>query len=148
MGKYVKKTQIGKSKPTTNTGAVKVEQKRKKVKAKAKAAKQKRLAKFANDRSARRQAEVDEPDATMSVDAESRNAGEKIVSFLEKARTDKKAAEAVKKVIRSSPGPEALGVAGGHLAGRGLAHCVKMLIDSGALLNVQDPRQPLGRFDL
>eukprot|EP00434_Breviolum_minutum_P014181 symbB.v1.2.012502.t1/scaffold862.1/size157115/11 len=106
------------------------------------------LAKFASDRSARRQAdEVEEADAqmSMSVDVESRNAGERIVSFLEKARTDKKAAEAVKKVIRNSPGPEALGVALGHLAGRGLAHCVKMLIDSGALLNIQDPRQPVGR---
>ena len=36
------------------------------------------------------------------------------------------------------PSPEVLGVALGHLAGRGLAHCVKILIDSGALLNVEE----------
>lgn len=38
------------------------------------------------------------------------------------------------------PSPEVLGVALGHLAGRGLAHCVKILIDNGALLNVEERR--------
>lgn len=151
MGKYVKKTKVAKSKSTTNRGAVKADQKRKKVRARAKAAKQKRLAKSAEERGARRkqkeeeQGQDDDAMEAQAVTQESRSAGEKLVGFLERARTEKKALEAVKKMLRTSPGPEALGVALGHLAGRGLANCVHMLIDAGALLNIQDPRQPVGR---
>ncbi|CAK8991931.1 unnamed protein product [Durusdinium trenchii] len=148
MGKYVKKTKVAKNKSTTNKGAVKVEQKRKKVKARAKAAKQKRLAQFASDRSARCQdVENEDEEITMAVDSESRNSGEKLVSFLERAKSEKKATEAVKNIVRDSRGqrPEVLGVALGHLAGRGLAQCVKILIENGALLNIQDPHKAAGR---
>eukprot|EP00931_Biecheleriopsis_adriatica_P042404 TRINITY_DN24169_c0_g1_i1.p1 TRINITY_DN24169_c0_g1~~TRINITY_DN24169_c0_g1_i1.p1 ORF type:complete len:230 (-),score=69.40 TRINITY_DN24169_c0_g1_i1:159-782(-) len=151
MGKYAKQTKAAKTKSTASKASTKLEQKRKKVKVRAKAAKRKRLAKAGEARSARRQQlqeEAKTADATMvstSVDVASRTAGEKLVSFLERQKTENKAVDAVKKILKTNPGPEALGVALGHVAGRGLTSCARLLVEQGALLNIQDPRQPTGR---
>eukprot|EP00930_Biecheleria_cincta_P038036 TRINITY_DN26131_c0_g1_i4.p2 TRINITY_DN26131_c0_g1~~TRINITY_DN26131_c0_g1_i4.p2 ORF type:complete len:153 (+),score=34.33 TRINITY_DN26131_c0_g1_i4:34-492(+) len=145
MGKYTKKTQVAKHKKTSNAGIPKHDTKRKKVKVKARKqiAKKKRLAKAGEARAATRAEkaeDVESGDASMkvsAVDAPSRQAGEKLVNFLGRVKTENKATDAVKKILRASHTPESLGVALGHIAGRGLTGCARLLIQAGALLNIQ-----------
>mmetsp|Transcript_62916 Transcript_62916/g.101917 ORF Transcript_62916/g.101917 Transcript_62916/m.101917 type:complete len:206 (+) Transcript_62916:158-775(+) len=148
MGKYVKKTQVHKVKTTAPKGAIKQEAKRKKVKARQQKAKKRGLKKAVDARKVARQeaAGADPSDAMMTtVDPSSRSAAEKLVSFLERARTDAKATDALKKIIRAGPEVETMSVAVGYCAGRGLANCVRLLIEQKASVNVQDPMQPVGR---
>merc|ERR1712048_792475 len=60
------------------------------------------------------------------------SAGEKLVQFLSRAKTERKV-------------EEALGLALNHCAGRGLTPCVRAIVEAGASVNAQDPSQPLGR---
>mmetsp|Transcript_69246 Transcript_69246/g.192833 ORF Transcript_69246/g.192833 Transcript_69246/m.192833 type:complete len:208 (-) Transcript_69246:203-826(-) len=85
------------------------------------------------------------PPVQSTVGAEDRAAGEKFVSFLGRAKTLRKAEEALEQVLYADPSPETLGVVLGHCAARGLANCVRALIDRGALLDVQDPSEPSGK---
>jgi len=74
-----------------------------------------------------------------------RSAGEKLVQFLSRAKTERKVEDALKKAFQAGHDKEALGLALNHCAGRGLTPCVRAIIEAGASVNAQDPSQPLGR---
>eukprot|EP00933_Yihiella_yeosuensis_P069025 TRINITY_DN7512_c2_g5_i1.p1 TRINITY_DN7512_c2_g5~~TRINITY_DN7512_c2_g5_i1.p1 ORF type:complete len:211 (-),score=49.67 TRINITY_DN7512_c2_g5_i1:53-685(-) len=154
MGKYAKKTKVGKTKSTNSSGTVKQDAKRKKVKARKTAAKNKGIRQRHADRKAiaKELREISEAgagmDASMSatdVAPAARSAGEKLVSFLERAKTESKVKIEMDKMLRKRPAKEELGVVLTYCAGRGLTTCVRALIDSGAPINIQDPSQPVGK---
>mmetsp|Transcript_43859 Transcript_43859/g.113261 ORF Transcript_43859/g.113261 Transcript_43859/m.113261 type:complete len:209 (-) Transcript_43859:41-667(-) len=84
-------------------------------------------------------------DAAAPAAASDRSAAEKLVSFLSRAKTESKAMEALRKALANSPDAGALGAALGHCAGRGLATCVRLLLENGAPADVHNPLQPPDR---
>jgi len=66
-------------------------------------------------------------------------------SFIQGARTEAKAMDALKKALNCGHEQEALGAALVHCAGRGLAAAVRLLIDRGAPTTSHDASQPPGR---
>eukprot|EP00747_Dinoflagellata_sp_TGD_P042653 gnl/TRDRNA2_/TRDRNA2_142208_c0_seq1.p1 gnl/TRDRNA2_/TRDRNA2_142208_c0~~gnl/TRDRNA2_/TRDRNA2_142208_c0_seq1.p1 ORF type:complete len:196 (-),score=52.62 gnl/TRDRNA2_/TRDRNA2_142208_c0_seq1:78-665(-) len=74
-----------------------------------------------------------------------REAGERLVAALAKAKQEAKANKVLQSALLSHPGPDAMGAALGHCAGRGLESSVRLLIASKAPLDAQDPSQVAGR---
>mmetsp|Transcript_18493 Transcript_18493/g.41867 ORF Transcript_18493/g.41867 Transcript_18493/m.41867 type:complete len:212 (-) Transcript_18493:157-792(-) len=155
MGKYAKKTKLQKKsvagrssiKPPKQQKAKKGVKKHIKTQAKKGKAKKKlqKLGGSAEEPVTKPDAAGDASMETTDAGSATRHAADKLVSFLAKAKSESKALEATQKVLRSSPAPAAMGVALGHLAGRGLASCVKLLIENGAPLNMSDSTQEAGR---
>mmetsp|Transcript_33226 Transcript_33226/g.93239 ORF Transcript_33226/g.93239 Transcript_33226/m.93239 type:complete len:219 (-) Transcript_33226:242-898(-) len=145
MGKYAKKTQMPKVKATNAKSGLVQKIKTKKLKKKGK---RKNAPKHVQ---ARDLPEPKDGDAMIdsagaaAASASDRSAAEKLVSFLGRARTDRKALDAVRKAVSSRPVPEALGAALGHCAGRGLTECVRLLVEASAPLDWVDTTQPAGR---
>mmetsp|Transcript_140235 Transcript_140235/g.349564 ORF Transcript_140235/g.349564 Transcript_140235/m.349564 type:complete len:218 (-) Transcript_140235:104-757(-) len=159
MGKYQKKQQIQKTKATTNSKSGAVKQRKSKKSSKAKAASKKaaaaaaaKVAKKAGEGGADVAMDTSIGSAAMETGVAPGGGGSscgpeatKIVNFLARARTESKATEALKKALSSGLALEALGAALNHCAGRGLAGCVRLLLERGAPMNQPDPSQPLGR---
>lgn len=74
-----------------------------------------------------------------------RDAGLRLVGFLENQSNPRLVESALKKVLSTRPSQEALGMALGHCAGRGLHTCVEKLLEVDAPMNMPDPAEPLGR---
>lgn len=156
MGKYHSKTQVQKTKKTTNANEPKMEAKKgkgKKVKNKARKAKvarnralneAKKVA-AAQDAAALKAAGGGPVSAMSDSPYPVKPAGEKTIDFLRKARSDAKAFDATKKLMSSNTSPE--GLAGGlcHLSGRGLTACVEMMLEKGVQTTYEDKEQPEGR---
>mmetsp|Transcript_71202 Transcript_71202/g.230499 ORF Transcript_71202/g.230499 Transcript_71202/m.230499 type:complete len:212 (-) Transcript_71202:89-724(-) len=155
MGKYAKKPQKQK-KAVAGRSSTLQNLNKKKAKNKKKNKAKKKVLKKIVQQTAEEQAPAQAPsgaadapgDQTMDTSGGSGAASPactKVVAFLSRARTESKAVEAVKKTLRTRPAPDVLGAALNHMSGRGLASCVRLLIESSAPLNQCDPSQPVGR---
>jgi hypothetical protein len=142
MGKYNKRTAINKAKSTSAEpkGMIKKHSSKNKQKNKSKkiaAAEAKKLINVAKAKAAG-------GDAAMGPTIEL-TAGQKLVSFLEKAKNARTLEDALKKALRSQPEEEALGMALVHCAGRGFEQGVAVLLKSGAPVDAKDPARAVGR---
>mmetsp|Transcript_22082 Transcript_22082/g.61891 ORF Transcript_22082/g.61891 Transcript_22082/m.61891 type:complete len:207 (-) Transcript_22082:87-707(-) len=142
MGKYNKRMVVPRTKATTVSDKMLKKHRKKsaaRVKARTRAAKRQEgevAAKVAGKSMKVRDIDAEMPlDSSASMPAGARAAAEKLVSTLERAKTERKAEDALKKAIAARPGADAFAAAVGHCAGRGFAGCVRALLEAGAPAN-------------